>query len=70
MALLDFTRAPSRSVAADRFHGLFGTLVGAMAAWNDTRRTRSSLARLSDHELHDIGLTRGDIDTVATGRRA
>jgi len=39
--------------------------VGRMFDWNDARRTRNALARLSDHELEDIGLSRGDIDEVA-----
>jgi len=47
-----------------RFGGVFGTLVSAMVAWNDTRATRNALSRLTDRELDDIGLTRADIDTV------
>ena len=35
--------------------------------WNIERRTRKSLESLSDHQLYDIGLGRGDIDAVATG---
>lgn len=31
-------------------------------AWNEARRTRSILSKLTEHELNDIGLTRGDID--------
>ena len=46
------------------FGGLFGTLVSAFAAWNDTRVTRNALSRLSDRELDDIGLSRGDIDSI------
>jgi uncharacterized protein YjiS (DUF1127 family) len=37
----------------------------ALATWNDARLTRNELAKLSDRELDDIGLTRGDIDQVA-----
>ena len=32
---------------------------------NDARATRKALSKLSDRELDDIGLTRGDIDAVA-----
>ena len=39
-------------------------LIDAVAAWNDRRITRNELSRLTDRELEDIGLTRGDIDTV------
>lgn len=41
----------------------------AFATWNDARQTRNALERLSDRELDDIGLCRGDIDRIgATGR--
>lgn len=49
-----------------RFGGFFGTLVSAFGAWNDARVTRNALSRLTDRELDDIGLTRADIDTIAT----
>ncbi len=44
-------------------------VVGRIAAWNDARVTRKALSKLSDRELDDLGLTRGDIDDIATGRR-
>jgi uncharacterized protein YjiS (DUF1127 family) len=40
-------------------------LFGRVFAWNDARRTRAILSRLSTHELDDIGLSRGDIDAFA-----
>ena len=33
-------------------------------SWNDARITRRALSGLSDHELDDIGLIRGDIDRI------
>lgn len=36
----------------------------AYAFWNDARKTRQALNRLSDHELDDLGLVRGDIDAI------
>lgn len=33
----------------------------AVVDWQRGRDTRKQLMRLSDHELNDIGLTRGDI---------
>lgn len=42
-------------------------LVGRLAAWNDARVTRASLSKLSDRELDDLGLCRGDIDDIAEG---
>ncbi len=40
-------------------------MISAVANWNDARVTRKALSRLTDRELADIGLTRGDIDSVA-----
>lgn len=69
MAALDTTRAPFH--AANR--GLISTFVASTIAlinsWNDERRTRHALEGLSDHELEDIGLCRGDIDTLARSIR-
>ena len=42
----------------------FPGMLGALAAWNDARVTRKALSRLTDRELEDIGLTRGDIDRI------
>lgn len=44
-------------------------VVGRIAAWNDARVTRKALSTLTDRELDDLGLTRGDIDDIAAGRR-
>jgi uncharacterized protein YjiS (DUF1127 family) len=46
----------------------FRTLSAAFHAWNDARVTRKALSQLSDRELDDIGLCRGDIDAIASGR--
>jgi uncharacterized protein YjiS (DUF1127 family) len=35
-----------------------------VGSWNDARVTRNALAKLSDRELDDIGLCRGDIDRL------
>ena len=45
-----------------------GGLVGRVTAWNEARRTRNALSKLSAHELDDIGLNRGDIDRIASDR--
>lgn len=42
--------------------------VGRLTAWNEARRTREALSKLSAQELDDIGLNRGDIDDVARRR--
>lgn len=42
---------------------------GMISHWNQTRKTVSSLSSLSDHELEDIGLSRGDILRVASSMK-
>lgn len=70
MAVFDTTRTSYGAT------GLFGrisaattTLASAFIAWNDARVTRNALSKLTDRELEDIGLVRGDIDEVAKGLR-
>ena len=48
--------------------GLFSKLREAVLSWNDARITKNALARLTDRELDDIGLNRGDIEAIARGR--
>ena len=66
MALYDTTRpmADGRTIAS-RLTGFFASIAGVFAAWNDARVTRNALSKLSNHELDDLGLSRGDIDRVA-----
>ncbi|QBY00095.1 DUF1127 domain-containing protein [Rhodophyticola sp. CCM32] len=47
---------------------LFAGLVAKLGSWNDARVTRASLSRLSNRELDDLGLVRGDIDDIAAGK--
>lgn len=49
--------------------GLFANLLGQIVAWNDRRVTRKLLDQLTDRELEDIGLTRGDLDSPVLRRR-
>ena len=70
MAVFDTTRT---TYGATGLFGRLGAAVNALAvaivAWNDARVTRNALSKLSDRELEDIGLVRGDIDEVARGFR-
>lgn len=45
-----------------------GGVFARLTAWNEARRTRAALSRLTAHELADIGLVRGDIDRIAERR--
>lgn len=42
----------------------FGELLAVFKTWNDKRITRNELNKLTDRELDDIGLSRGDIDEI------
>lgn len=60
--------APLGAITTYRVVTFLASLSGHLAAWNDARMTRKSLEKLSDHELSDIGLCRGDIDDIARVR--
>ncbi len=65
MALFDTARPAASTGLAQRIGSMFVAAFGAVQAWNDARITRNALETLSDRELEDIGLVRGDIDKVA-----
>ena len=48
--------------------GIGSKIWATLSAWNDARVTRNALSRLSDRELDDIGLCRGDIERIARAR--
>lgn len=50
---------------AARPAGIFARMNAALQTWLDVRDTRNALYSLTDRELNDIGLTRGDIERVA-----
>ncbi|MCG6904643.1 MAG: DUF1127 domain-containing protein [Rhodobacter sp.] len=69
MASFDTTRpAADGHLFGARFSRFVARFSGALATWNDTRVTRKALSRLSDHELDDLGLTRGDIDAISANK--
>lgn len=68
MAAFDTTRTTYGTASAvNRFFARFSDMAASVEAWNDARITRKALAELSDRELEDIGLIRGNIDYVAHG---
>lgn len=69
MAALDNTRIATGSFGlAGRIGAFFASVATVVTEWNDARATRNTLNALTDRELEDIGLCRGDIDIVAEGR--
>lgn len=50
---------------ANRAAARIASLGNAIIAWNDVRTTERALNSLTDRELADIGLVRGDIANVA-----
>ncbi|WP_037253513.1 DUF1127 domain-containing protein [Roseobacter sp. SK209-2-6] len=70
MAAFDTTRTTYGSTGLfGRIGSLFVSAFAAVVTWNDARVTKNSLESLSDRELADIGLCRGDIEGVAEGRQ-
>ena len=60
MAISDLHRASALPLGT-RVALKLGGGVHAVMEWHRARQTRRILSRLSDHELHDIGLSRSDI---------
>ena len=54
----------TRPAAVGRVGNVFVTAMNAIAAWNDARVTRNALSKLTNRELDDIGLCRGDIENI------
>lgn len=69
MAAFDTTHpAYGAAPVAGKISGFFTSLIASIVSWNDARLTRNALSGLTDRELSDIGLERGDIEMVATGK--
>ena len=49
-------------------HLTFASLAALITKWNHGRLTHKNLSCLTDRELDDIGLCRGDIDEVLFGK--
>lgn len=61
------TMEMNRSVAVGGFGNVVANIFSMLSAWNDARVTRRELNSLSDRELNDIGVFRGDIERIARG---
>lgn len=70
MAAFATTRkAPLGAASTYRFFHFFDVISSAVAQWNEDRLTRKALEKLSDRELDDIGLSRGDIALIGVAKR-
>jgi uncharacterized protein YjiS (DUF1127 family) len=65
MAAVETTRpAPLGAITTYRAINGLSNVALAFQSWNDARVTRKALNKLSDRELDDIGLCRGDIADI------
>jgi uncharacterized protein YjiS (DUF1127 family) len=65
MAAVETTRpAPLGAITTFRAINALSSVASMFAAWNDARVTRKALSKLSDRELDDIGLCRGDLELI------
>ena len=67
MAAIDTPRVQLTAGTHGRIGQFFASLQAAFISWNDARVTRNALSQLTDRELEDIGLCRGDIDSLGNG---
>ena len=63
-AIVTSRTAPFGAITTYRFFQFFSGVHATFGNWNDARVTRNALGKLSDRELDDIGLCRGDIDRL------
>ncbi|MCB1396918.1 MAG: DUF1127 domain-containing protein [Rhodobacter sp.] len=66
MAFFAQSRPVADGVFGRSFGFSFGDFFARLIAWNDQRTTRNELSKLSDRELDDIGLCRGDIERIVS----
>jgi uncharacterized protein YjiS (DUF1127 family) len=65
MAAYESSRAaPFGAISIFRAVQVVSEAIASVSVWNDARVTRNSLGKLSDRELDDIGLCRGDIEMI------
>lgn len=64
MAHVNITRGVEAGLV-DRFTTLLASLRDSRQRYKMYRQTREELSRLSDRELHDLGISRGSINAIA-----
>ncbi len=69
MSTADSAAALGQTTASTRRgYSFFRSYWGAFQEWRKRQRLRADLSCLNDFELQDIGITRGEIDYVASNR--
>ena len=53
---------PLRASRSSRVAGAISGAIETLLVWRERRRERRDLASLNDQMLHDVGLTRADIE--------
>ncbi|UGA46235.1 DUF1127 domain-containing protein [Bradyrhizobium quebecense] len=56
------------TASTPRISGAFRSFWDAIQEWRKWERLRADLGSLSDRELMDIGISRGEVDYVASNR--
>jgi uncharacterized protein YjiS (DUF1127 family) len=56
--------APFGAITTYRIVKVVADGLESLRNWNDRRVTRKALSKLSDRELDDIGLCRGDVELL------
>jgi len=62
------TSLAQTTASTSRISSAFKNFWGAFQEWRKWERLRVDFCNLSDRELTDIGITRGEIDYVASNR--
>jgi uncharacterized protein YjiS (DUF1127 family) len=57
-------QAVPQPVREHRFAAWMATGIAAFRTWRENARARAELSNMSDRELFDVGLTRGDFDRI------
>lgn len=65
MATQTYTHGARGASLAERFGDALTDTRAAYGRWRLYRRTRDELSTLSDRDLADLGVVRGDIETIA-----
>ena len=61
-AVANTTQAPLGAVAVLRVVDSISNVKETVTTWNNARLTRNALSCLSTEQLHDIGLSRADVN--------